>query len=233
MSNAEIFIDKYKQLEEVVRSTYRLKDNDSISFYLSGQIKYQRFKEEIKYCQDVRNLLSHKKKINNNFAVEPNDQMIEFIENLIERIKRRTKCADIQVKINNVFWQTIDGNVKDTMSAMRKNLYTHVPILENGVVIGVFDENSIFNYLADEGIIEIDSELSFKSIEKYISLEGREMEAFLFFKNDSYVEELEAEIESYFKKDKRIGITFLTQNGKPKEKLLGIITPWDIISASE
>ena len=80
MTNADIFIDKYKQLEEVVRSTYHLKDNDSISFYLSGQVKYQRFKDDIKYCQDVRNLLSHKKKLNNSFAVEPNKQMIEFID---------------------------------------------------------------------------------------------------------------------------------------------------------
>ena len=233
MTNADIFIDKYKQLEEVVRSTYHLKDNDSISFYLSGQVKYQRFKDDIKYCQDVRNLLSHKKKLNNSFAVEPNKQMIEFIDNLISRIKKRAKCLDIQVKINDVFWETIDGNVKETMKKMRENLYTHVPILENGIVIGVFDENSIFNYLAKEEIIEVDSELSFKDIEEYISLEGRDMEEFLFFKNDGYVEELENIIESYFRKGKRAGITFLTQNGKPNERLQGIITPWDIISASK
>lgn len=233
MTNADIFIDKYKQLEEVVRSTYHLKNNDSISFYLSGQVKYQRFKDDIKYCQDVRNLLSHKKKLNNSFAVEPNKQMIEFIDNLISRIKKRAKCLDIQVKINDVFWETIDGNVKETMKIMRENLYTHVPILENGIVIGVFDENSIFNYLAKEEIIEVDSELSFKDIEEYISLEGRDMEEFLFFKNDGYVEELENIIESYFKKGKRAGITFLTQNGKTNERLQGIITPWDIISASK
>ena len=105
--------------------------------------------------------------------------------------------------------------------------------MENGIVIGVFDENSIFNYLAKEEIIEVDSELSFKDIEEYISLEGRDMEEFLFFKNDGYVEELENIIESYFRKGKRAGITFLTQNGKPNERLQGIITPWDIISASK
>ena len=53
------------------------------------------------------------------------------------------------------------------------------------------------------------------------------------FNVTSYVEELENIIESYFKKGKRAGITFLTQNGKPNERLQGIITPWDIISASK
>ena len=51
MTNAEIFIEKYKQLEEVVRSTYNLKNSDSISFYLSNQNIYQRYGDEIKYCQ--------------------------------------------------------------------------------------------------------------------------------------------------------------------------------------
>ena len=40
MSNAELFIDKYKQLEEVVRTVYNLKYSDSISYYLSGQMQY-------------------------------------------------------------------------------------------------------------------------------------------------------------------------------------------------
>lgn len=233
MTNADIFIDKYKQLEEVVRSTYHLRDSDSISFYLSGQVKYQRFKDDIKYCQDVRNLLNHKKKLNNSFAVEPNQQMIDFIDNLIERIKKRAKCNDIQIKIDDVFWKSVDGNVKDTMIAMRKNLYTHIPILDNGIVIGVFDENSIFNYLAEEEIVAIDDGLKFEDIRKYLSLDGREMEDFLFFNANNYVEELENEIEKSFKRGKRIGIAFLTQNGKPNEELQGIITPWDIIASME
>lgn len=233
MTNADVFIDKYKQLEEVVRFTYHLKDGDSISYYLSGQMKYQRFKEDIKYCQDVRNLLSHKKKLNNSFAVEPSQQMLDFIDNLIEKIKKRAKCNDIQIKISDVYWQTMSGSVKKTMKIMREKLYTHVPILDNGVVVGVFDENSVFNYLADEEIVSIEDSLTFQDIEKYICLNDREMEEFLFFNSNSYVEELENEFEKAFKVGKRIGIAFLTQNGHAKDKLQGIITPWDIIAASE
>lgn len=116
---------------------------------------------------------------------------------------------------------------------MREHLYTHIPILENGTVIGVFDENSIFCYLADEEIVEISNELTFNDIKRYISLNGREMEDFLFFKPTQYVEELENKFEEYYKKGKRVGIAFLTQNGTATEKLQGIVTPWDIISAAE
>ena len=68
MTNSEIFLEKYKQLEETVRSTYNLRNEDSISYYLSRQSKYKRYADDIRYCQDVRNFLSHKKKINNSFA---------------------------------------------------------------------------------------------------------------------------------------------------------------------
>ena len=46
-------------------------------------------------------------------------------------------------------------------------------------------------------------------------------------------EELENKFEEYYKKGKRVGIAFLTQNGTATEKLQGIVTPWDIISAAE
>ena len=234
MTNAELFLDKYKQLEEVVRNTYHLRDADSISYYLSGQDQYKRFKDDIKYCQDVRNLLSHKKKLNNSFAVEPNVHMIQFIDNLVNKIKNRPKCVDVQIRFNDIYWQTTDGSVKNAMTIMREKLYTHVPIIDdNGIVVGVFDENSIFTYIADEGIVSIEDELKFIDIEHYISLENREMESFVFVKANSYVEDLESEFERSLNRHQRIGMAFVTVNGKPTEKLQGIITPWDIISLNE
>lgn len=233
MTNADKFLDMYKQLEEVVRVTYGLGDSDSISYFLTKEKKYKNNKEAIKYCQDVRNILSHKKKIDKNYPVEPSDSMIEYIEKLIERIKNRSKCSDIQVTLKNIYWQDITGSVKDTMKIMQEKTYTHIPILEDNIVIGVFDENSIFNYLASEEIVEIDDELTFSDIKDYIGLDDREMEQFIFVKSTEYVEEVERKIENAFKKGIRIGIAFVTNNGKPSGSLQGIITPWDIIALDD
>lgn len=232
MTNAEIFIEKYKQLEEVVRSTYNLKNGDSISYYLSNQNIYQRYSDEIKYCQEVRNLLSHKKKIENEFAVEPSQQMIDFIDNLIRKIKKRTKCYEIQITKNNVCWKSMNDSVQETIKEMSDKLYTHIPILEDGKVVGVFDENSVFNYLSKQEIIMIEENTTFNDIKDYIGLHDREMEEFIFFSSQNYLEELEMEFEKAYRKGKRIGIAFMTPNGKSYEKLQGIITPWDMIAHS-
>lgn len=114
---------------------------------------------------------------------------------------------------------------------MQQKLFTHVPILQNGIVTGVFDENSIFNYLAKEEIVDIDDHLTFQDIRPFLSLDKREMEEFIFIEKNCYVDELEEKIEQAFLKNKRIGLAFITENGKPTQKLQGIITPWDIISS--
>lgn len=128
MKNSEVFLEKYKQLEDVVRSTYKLGEGDSISHYLSSQSKYKRFADDIRYCQKVRNLLCHEKKVSDSFAVEASVSMIEFIDRLIDNIKKRPKCFDIQIKFADVCWRSLNDTVKDTMTEMRNKLFTHIPV---------------------------------------------------------------------------------------------------------
>lgn len=232
MTNAELFIEKYKQLEEVVRTAYKLEDSDSISYYLTKQDEYSKYRNEIKYCQEVRNLLSHKRKINGAYPVEPAENMLKFIDRLIQSIKDRPVCHDIQIGMKDVYWQPMTGRVRKAMQIMRNHGYSSTPILSDGAVIGVFDENSIFNYLAENEIIEINDELTFADIRDYISLENRDSRTFMFFRSGEFVEKLEDEVDAAFRKGRRIEIVFITQNGKPTEKLQGIITPWDIIASS-
>ncbi len=232
-NNAEMYIEKYKELENAVRNAYGLSDGDSISFYLRNQDKFRKYRDEIKYCQDVRNFLQHELKIDNEFTVLPGNNMISFIEMLIDKVKNKPCCGNIAIKMNKVYWQPEDGLVKPTMIKMREQLYTHIPILKNGRVVGVFDENSVFNYLAHEEIAGVDDNLRFSDISEYLSLEGREMEQFMFASMNTSVEKIEERIENAYRQHRRIGVVFITDNGKEDGKLQGIITPWDIIGAEE
>ncbi len=230
MSNSELFLEKYKELEKAVRSTYNLREQDSISYYLRERSEYKQYAEDIAYCQKVRNFLCHETKLDGDFAIEASDGMIKFIDKLILDIESQPKCSDIQICLCDVYWRFLTDSVKETMAVMRERGFTHVPILDdNGAVIGVFDENSVFTYIADEKIVSIDDGLKFSDIQKHLSIEGREMEEFIFVKADSYVVELERLVENAFLKGRRIELAFVTASGSPKEKLQGIITPFDII----
>ena len=229
MNNTDIYIEKYKELEKAVRNAYGLNKQDSISYYLTNQPRFSRYKDDIQYCQEVRNWLQHNVKVNNSFAIVPNEAMINFIDVLIKKIKTRLRCCDIAIPVESVYYESIYGNVRKAMQTMQNKTFTHVPIMRNGCVIGVFDENSIFNYLTDDEIVEVDNDLSFMDIEKYIGINDREMEVFTFIKHTAFLEDLEKIFEKYFRKGQRVGMAFLTADGKATSKLMGIITPWDMI----
>ena len=55
------------------------------------------------------------------------------------------------------------------------------------------------------------------------------MEVFAFIKHTAFIEDLERIFEKYFRKGQRVGMAFLTADGKATSKLMGIITPWDMI----
>ncbi len=229
MNNTEIFIEKYKEFEKTVQVSFGVSTSDSASFAVKNKPGFNKYKSDIEYCAGVRNLIQHREKVNNSFAVEPNAAMIMFLEDLINRIKNRKKCIDICVNINKVFSCSKGSVVIDLMREMNAKCFTHVPVLENGLVTGVFDENALFKYASEEEIIAIDQDLIIDNIFKYVSPLEREMEEFIFVKRDMYVDDLQEIVLENTRKGKRIGAAFVTANGKRNEKILGLITPWDMI----
>lgn len=229
-SNAHLYIQKYKELEEVVREVYNLPRETSISYYLNHQEEFKRYRPEISYCQDVRNLLQHKKMISDTYPIEPTDEMIDFITTLTEKIRHTKKCSDICVRFDRLYYRSLDDSVKEAMRVMKSKKYNCVPVLDRKKLLGVFDENSLFEYLAQEGIVEIADNLTFRDINDHLAITNREMEEFLFYPMHKNVEELEKEFEKSFHRGKRLAVVFLTRNGKESEDILGIITAWDILS---
>ncbi len=233
VSNAEIFIERYKELEQAVRSEYNISDYDSISFYLGHKTKYKKYQEDIAYCQKIRNFFAHNGKVpdgvNRDFAVEPNDCMIDFITQLIDDIKNRERCIDVAVRLNEVYWCRMSHNVKTAVRIMREKGFTHVPVLEGGRVVGVFDEFSVINCLSDSENAYLEKELRFSQIKQYISFSARGQSGYTFVPSKMYAEELREIIDTAYSEGRRIRMAFVTANGSPDETLLGIITPWDLI----
>lgn len=231
MNNSEHFIELYKELENTVREIYKINDGDSISHYLANNSKYKRNSNEIKYCQRVRNLLQHNTKINNEFSVVPSDDMIFFLKKLIKDISNRLQAKDVSINLNSIYFKAMGDRVDQAMIRMKRDNYTHIPILEENVVKGVFDENAVFNYIADEEIITFEH-TKFIDLEQYLSLDNRETVTFDFVSPNDYVEDILKKFECNLSKDVRLGMIFVTPSGKRTEKITGIITPWDILGSS-
>lgn len=230
MSNSiEQYIEEYKRLEEAVRRVHGLDNSESVVNVLKKRFPQDR--SIIQSCADLRNFYAHDAKLNNRFIAEISADAVDYIRGLTVAVNNRQKCKDRCIMYNKIYWRSLNDNVRETMKTMQEKLYTHIPILENKKVVGVFDENSLFTFLAtqEDDLCIFDQKLTFADLKEHIKLEDREMEEFSFFPINRYTDEA-AEVFNYAQqRGKRIGLMLLTASGKSTDDLQGIITPWDII----
>ncbi len=230
MNNAEIYIQKFKELEAVVKETFGLNDWDSVTNYLSKKDEYRPFREEIKYCQEVRNLLQHKQKIDDEYPVLPSDEMIVFLEKLINSIRNRKSCGEIMTPLSKLFYKRIDDKIMESLPKMRESSYSNIPILyDNGFVAGVFTTFSFFNMIADRKDCNLSRETTFADAKEYIGLDYHKTEVYRFAESKLYVDELKDIFENTYSGGKRLSMVFVTSNGQKDGKLLGIISPWEAL----
>jgi predicted transcriptional regulator len=117
----------------------------------------------------------------------------------------------------------------DVMHMMREKGYSYVPIVEHGVVEGVFSENSLFTYFISENKLSLDNHCTIDDLDGCIALHNHMSERFEFVPRDMPA----VDVVEMFSKDmmggKRLAAVFVTQNGKADEKMLGMISSWDVI----
>lgn len=230
LTNADIYIQKFKELESIVKETFGLNDWDSVTNFLSKRDEYRPYREEIKYCQEVRNLLQHKQKIDDEYPIQPTDEMIAFLEKTINSLKNRKKCQEIMVPISKLFCKKIEDRVFDTVIKMRETSLGNIPILnENGIVVGVFTSFSFFNLMADRKRDFFLNSVTFSDITEYIAPDYHKTEEYRFVNGELYVDELRNIFEKTYSGGKRLSMVFVTSNGKSDGKLLGAISPWDVL----
>ena len=227
----EEFLDKYKQMENIVRNEYNLGDNDSIVNFLINSKEFKHIENELDLCRDTRNLLSHNPKINGEYLVYPSEEMIKLLDEVIQKVTKPLKASNVMVKKSELCFMSMQDKVKDAMTTMKEHSYKYIPILEDGVLVGMFSAKTILDIMTSEGVDAFKDDAIFESISKYISIENVSSKTFAFVGNSTPL----CEVKDIFKEDvehkERINIIFVTQHGKSDEKLLGIITAWEIASA--
>ena len=231
MSNTDLFLDLYKQLEQLAIKKYNYPEDGKAVFKLSARPEFASFRSELDYCREVRGILQHKPRIGKSYAVEPSDEMIALLKATLDKVMNPPRAKDIHIPISKILYKTMDDLVLPTMLVMQENVFTHVPILQDGVVVGVFSENTLFSFLADDRIVEIADNMKFSDLADYLPPEKHRAESFRFVRESKLVAEISGMFEDALSKQDRIGLVFTTKSGDPKEPLLGIITAWDVAGA--
>lgn len=231
MSNGDKFLELYRQLEREGKRVYfpEATDKENIIGRLMSVPQLQPFKDDIDYCRVVRNFLVHNPKVNGEYAVIPSDKLIDFMQRCVDMIKSPMKAIDYAIKINNMYTAALSSKVLDVIRHMRTNGFTHVPVMENNRLIGVFSANVLFGYLSDARFEDITLGARMEQFVDHLALQNHTNEYFIFMSKNVTLYEVSRRFKIDAKTMKQLCAVFLTENGRSDEKVLAMITPYSIL----
>lgn len=223
------YLDLYSRLEKAIRDKYPVPDGDgAVAWLARNERGYRGIANELDYCREVRNLLQHNELVNDDYAVVPSAGMMECLRDALSRVLDVPTAGGICVKTQQLYAASIHDRIRPAMRAMVQNAYAYVPILEDGRVQGVFSESTLLAYMNTDEVVEIAEEDTFEKVRDLLPLDRHGVEKFAFVEAGLLATDIAELFQAAQKRRERLGMVFVTANGKQRERLLGILTAWDL-----
>jgi len=230
------FINIYNEIDNYMRNKldvgYDVNHWDLIDDLCNLDYVIYKNRRKLKQYAKLRNAIVHESKKNTNPIAEPHPIIVEEYKKILEHLKNPPDALSIAVPGNKIFTANINDRAIDIITIMNENCYTHVPVFDDDNFVGVFSENSLFTYLAKNEAIILDSNTTLNEFKDILGIDKHDTEEFLFISKKTCVYEVEELFRRYLSNHKRLAAIFITENGKQNEKLLGLITAWDVAGNS-
>lgn len=228
--SAEKFLDLYKQLEDLLEEKYMAKKRrySSVVFEYLNDDESKPVRENIDVCREIRNLLAHTAKIGGEDVVEPSENVINALCECIAYVKRPPTALEFATRGDQIFKAGYNQTAIKIMGIMDKNGYSHVPIIQNGEFMGVFSTSTLFSFLLTNCGVPISKTTTIAELHNQLPINAH-IENYEFAPIDLTLSEARRKFETVKEKNKRLSVIFITQTGNAKERLLGMLTPWDVL----
>ncbi len=229
MTLTQDFLDKYTEFETFIKNRNNVGKFEKSDILNDKVLKRNRNLWE--FYRNLRNLLTHEPDVRNGNYVILTQKLYDDFSRDVDRIMHPKTALNIAVKESSIYKVKQGEIISNVIETMLEKNYTCTPIVDNTEkLIGVFSSHSLMLYFNKykDGIVEEPQKATIADLIEFCSLdENKEIEYKFVAKTcDEYY------IKDLFKKSlvdkKRLEALFVTENGHSSEKLLGIITHWDL-----
>ena len=232
MTTEERFGEKWKELEAAVRLAFPTWDGRTVENFLN-QMRVEGVDfTRLMALRMARNALTHNPKLNDKPIVTLNEGVLPFLDDVIARIKILPTAANILIPRDDVFSGLLSDMIHDVVYTMLEKVFSHVPVLDSDdCVIGVFSESTMLE-MSKAGIQD-DGNATLGDVSQFLPCGKHTAEVFRFVPKNDPITHLRYLCAEALGKRERIGMFFVTENGKENEQLLGILTVWDIAGVAD
>lgn len=231
MNNADIFLELYKNLEELLEVRYsngkKYPGSAVVRFYNDDAGK--KWREEINICREMRNMLSHHAQIGGKPVFEPSDEVVKVLRRILEDVKNPPVAMSIATPAEKIVSCDPDDLAEDIIHMMKEHGYSHVPVMDRGVLKGVFSVGTVFSMVDKYGADSVEKGAKIRDYGEFLPIDKHTTECFGFVADSAPYSGLKQRFTAKGPHERRLAALFVTANGRQDEKLLGIITPWDMI----
>lgn len=230
-SRIDVFLDLYKQLEDALEDKYRnsRRHYSSVVFEFIKDTDSEPVRDKLEICREIRNLLTHSANLDGEPIVEPSAPVVAAMEEVLEFVRRPPLALEFATKGDQVMKAHMHQRVLRLMEVMDKNGYSHIPVMENGQFRGVFSVGTVFQYILQSGGKGIQADTTVAQLGKHLDIASH-MENYEFVARNATYLSVRRIFERVRGKNKRVSVVFVTEHGSPGEPLLGMLTPWDVLS---
>lgn len=233
-TNGERFLAAFNQIDQVLKKELNIQRHTSFARMIESARKkhpiVQRYEADLKKFAELRNIIVHERIAPNYIIAEPHDEIVDKIEHILDQLKSPEKVFPrFQRSVKSFQYHVELGKV---LRVIQKYAYSQFPIYQGREFIGLLTHNGISAWLAH---YEQDCNISIHDIPiSEVFIYETHQNNCLFIPKDMLLYEAKDLFVTHFqRKMTRLDALLITDNGNKYEKLLGIITPSDVIRIND
>lgn len=232
MKDNQTFLKVFKQIEAYLRSSLALDEDDHMSFNAmvfrskDRVFKNHRHRELLDAAAQLRNTLSHKYQV----AV-PHPAFLRQFYKLAERILLKKNVSHFMNPVSKLKRIRYQDTLYDAFQIMSDHNISNLPILENGKIVGIFNESTLFYHLNDEDHAVLDfKKTRLEAIKETMTLDHHPTVYYPFVSKHMLMDDLSDLFEkALLNNRRRLELVWITENGNQGEPVIGFLTPEDLI----
>lgn len=170
---------------------------------------------------ELRNLLSH-----NDALCTPDASFLARFFSVVDHLLHPVRCLDVATPYAKMVKAQMGDPVGPLLSTMRDEGISHVPVVSSGRWVGVFSVSTLWEK-ALAGGFTYSLKLPISSFSPY--LREHQNERFLFVRPDVSAHEVKGLWKKKKPRERRAAVVFLTADGTPRGKLVGLLTEADLL----
>lgn len=226
---AETFLSMYRVLEGILGEKYseaNAKTSSVVMMYIQDP-ESEPVRKKLDLCREVRNLLTHNADENGAPLVEPSQALLDSLYEIISYVEKPSSALSFATKAENIMRAHPNDRIMDVMRRMYKHGYSHIPVIDDDRIYGVFSKSSVFRHLLEKGSVGNNDRI--REMGESIKLMGQRDSRYIYLPPEATYLEARSRFETMSGRNNRLAVIFITSTGDEKGTLMGMLTPWDVM----